>query len=58
VAEAPGCDFGTLVPTPVFCHNTRNWQGVPWETLEIVVNLIGATTTRKGLEVYAWHRRC
>ena len=32
----------------------RNWQGVPLETLEIVVNLIAATRTTTGLEVHAW----
>ncbi len=38
----------------LFCHITRNWQGVPLETLEIVVNLIGSTKTKQGLEVHAW----
>jgi Rhodopirellula transposase DDE domain len=31
-----------------------NWQGVPLETKEIVVNLIGQTKTAAGLEVHAW----
>jgi transposase len=38
----------------LFCHITRNWQGVPLETFEIVVNLIAATRTKQGLEVHAW----
>ncbi|NOX53657.1 MAG: ISAzo13 family transposase, partial [Planctomycetes bacterium] len=38
----------------LFCHITRNRQGVPLETLEIVVNLIGSTRTGEGLEVHAW----
>jgi transposase len=38
----------------LFCHITRNWQGVPLETFEIVVKLIGNTKTREGLEVHAW----
>lgn len=38
----------------LFCHITRNWQGVPLETMEIVVNLIGSTRTKEGLEVHAW----
>ena len=38
----------------LFCHITRNWKGVPLETLEIVVSLIGSTTTDEGLEVHAW----
>ncbi len=38
----------------VFCHITRNWQGMPLETLEIVVESSAATTTETGLEVHAW----
>ena len=38
----------------LFCHITRNWQGVPLETLQIVINLIGSTRTQQGLEVHAW----
>jgi transposase len=38
----------------LFCHITRNWQGVPLETFEIVVNLIASTRTDQGLEVHAW----
>ena len=37
----------------LFCHVTRNWQGQPLESYEVVVNLIGATTTETGLKVYA-----
>ncbi len=40
--------------TGCFATITRNWQGIPLETLEIVVNLIGSTKTNKGLEVHAW----
>jgi hypothetical protein len=36
------------------CHITRNWQGVPLETLEVIVQLIGSTRTSEGLEVHAW----
>ena len=38
----------------LFCHITRNWQGIPLEYLTIVINLIGSTTTEPGLEVHAW----
>ena len=38
----------------LFCHITRNWQGTPLETLEIVIESIAATTTETGLEVHAW----
>jgi Rhodopirellula transposase DDE domain len=37
----------------LFCHVTRNWRGRPLETYEIVVNLIGSTTTEAGLKVHA-----
>jgi Rhodopirellula transposase DDE domain len=37
----------------LFCQVSRNWQGQPLESYEIVVNLIGATTTSTGLKVYA-----
>jgi hypothetical protein len=38
----------------LFCHITRNWRGVPLETHEIVVKLLGATRTTQGLEVHCW----
>ncbi len=38
----------------VFCHITRNWQAVPLETYEIVVESIGNTTTEEGLEIHVW----
>ena len=38
----------------LFCHITRNWQGVPLETHEIVLESIGSTTTTEGLEVHVW----
>jgi hypothetical protein len=37
----------------LFCHVSRNWRGRPLETYEIVVNLIGSTTTEAGLKVHA-----
>ena len=50
----PGTSKWNKIEHRLFCHITRNWQGVPLETLEIVVNLIGSATTRQGLEVHAW----
>ena len=35
----------------MFCHITENWRGRPLVSREVVVNLIGATTTRGGLAV-------
>ncbi len=50
----PGTSKWNKIEHKLFCHITRNWQGVPLETLEIVVNLISATKTSTGLEVHAW----
>ena len=50
----PGTSKWNKIEHRVFCHITRNWQGTPLETLEIVVESIGATTTETGLEVHAW----
>ena len=50
----PGTSKWNKIEHRLFCHITRNWQGRPLETLEIVVESIGATTTHAGLEVHAW----
>lgn len=50
----PGTSKWNKIEHRLFCHITRNWQGVPLETLEIVVSLIGSTKTKEGLEVHAW----
>jgi hypothetical protein len=50
----PGTSKWNKIEHRVFCHITRNWQGTPLQTLEIVVQSIGATTTAAGLEVHAW----
>lgn len=50
----PGTSKWNKIEHRVFCHITRNWRGIPLETLEIVVKLIGATRTDTGLEVHCW----
>ncbi len=50
----PGTSKWNKIEHRLFCHITRNWQGVPLETLEVVVNLIGATRPKEGWEVHAW----
>lgn len=50
----PGTSKWNKIEHKLFCHITRNWRGVPLETLEIVVNLISNTKTSTGLEVHAW----
>jgi transposase len=50
----PGTSKWNKIEHRLFCHITRNWRGIPLETHEIVVNLIGSTRTTQGLEVHAW----
>jgi hypothetical protein len=49
----PGTSKWNRIERRLFCHSTRTWQGVPLETLEVVVHLIGSTRTQEGLEVHA-----
>jgi hypothetical protein len=49
----PGTSKWNKIEHRLFCHVTRNWQGQPLETYEVVVSLIGATTTEAGLKVHA-----
>lgn len=35
----------------LFCYISKNWQGKPLIDIETIVNLIGSTTTEKGLSV-------
>ena len=37
----------------LFAHISMNWRGRPLTSHEVIVNLIGATTTRAGLTVHA-----
>jgi transposase len=50
----PGTSKWNKIEHRVFCHITQNWRGTPLETLDVVVQSIGATTTQAGLEVHAW----
>lgn len=48
----PGTSKWNKIEHRLFCHITRNWRGVPLETHQTVVNLIGSTQTEQGLEVH------
>ena len=37
----------------MFCHITANWRGRPLTSRQVVVNLIGNTTTKNGLRIKA-----
>ena len=50
----PGTSKWNKIEHRVFCHITRNWQGVPLETMEVVLESIGNTKTSTGLEVHVW----
>ena len=37
----------------MFSFVSLNWRGKPLESLEVIINLIAATTTSTGLKLYA-----
>ncbi|MGH6931942.1 MAG: ISAzo13 family transposase [Dongiaceae bacterium] len=49
----PGTSKWNKVEHRLFAHITMNWRGRPLVSHEVVVNLIGATTTGNGLKVKA-----
>lgn len=49
----PGTSKWNKIEHRMFSFISMNWQGIPLETYQTVVNLIGGTTTRKGLQVSA-----
>ena len=49
----PGTSKWNKIEHRLFSHITLNWRGRPLVSHEVVVNLIGSTTTRTGLKVKA-----
>lgn len=49
----PGTSKWNKIEHRMFSHISQNWRGKPLLTHETVVNLIAATTTRKGLTIRA-----
>jgi len=49
----PGTSKWNKIEHRMFCHITQNWRGKPLISHEVVVQLIGATTTKKGLKIEA-----
>ena len=49
----PGTSKWNRIEHRLFSFITMNWRGKPLTSLETIINLIGATTTSSGLEVYA-----
>jgi transposase len=48
----PGTSKWNKIEHRLFSFITLNWRGKPLRTYQTVVNLIAATTTEKGLDVY------
>ena len=49
----PGTSKWNRIEHRLFSYITINWRGKPLHNLETIINLIAATTTSTGLEVYA-----
>jgi hypothetical protein len=49
----PGTSKWNKIEHRMFSFVSLNWRGKPLESLEVVVNLIAATTTSTGLKLYA-----
>jgi hypothetical protein len=49
----PGTSKWNKVEHRLFCHITSNWRGKPLTDYQVVVSLIGSTTTSTGLVVHA-----
>jgi hypothetical protein len=49
----PGTSKWNKIEHRMFSFVSLNWRGKPLESLEVVVNLISATTTSTGLKLYA-----
>jgi transposase len=47
----PGTSKWNKIEHRMFCHITNNWRGRPLVSREVVVNLIGSTTTDTGLHI-------
>ena len=47
----PGTSKWNKIEHRMFCHITENWRGRPLVSREVVVNLIGGTKTKTGLEI-------
>lgn len=47
----PGTSKWNKIAHRMFCHITEHWRGRPLVSREVVVNLIGQTTTKTGLTI-------
>lgn len=49
----PGTSKWNKIEHRMFCHITQNWRGRPLVSHEVIIELIGATTTQSGLKIQA-----
>ncbi len=49
----PGTSKWNKIEHRMFCHISMNWRGKPLAIHEVIVNLIGNTTTETGLAITA-----
>lgn len=49
----PGTSKWNRIEHRLWSFVSHNWRGKPLVSFEVIISLIGATTTRTGLEVYA-----
>ena len=49
----PGTSKWNKIEHRMFCHITRNWRGRPLTSYAVIVQLIGKTTTKAGLQIRA-----
>ena len=49
----PGTSKWNKIEHRLFSFISKNWRGQPLTSLKVIVNLIAATTTKKGLRVHA-----
>jgi hypothetical protein len=47
----PGTSKWNKIEHRMFAFISKNWQGIPLESASVIVNLIGSTTTTKGLSI-------
>jgi len=47
----PGTSKWNKIEHRMFAFISKNWQGIPLESMSVIVNLIGSTKTTKGLSI-------
>jgi transposase len=53
----PGTSKWNKIEHRLFNHISMNWKGQPLVSMEVIINLIGNTTSKTGLKVYAMENR-